>query len=99
MSSSRSGKPDPDLEGVELLFHQKGGSANFGAKMALSLNGVDQDCMNPITGSTCRAKCSNILHDICIIFKALIGGDQPSSQAEGSLLTTPCLPKPARKII
>ncbi len=58
-----SGKPVPDLEGVELLFHQKGGSASFGAKMALSLNGVDLSCMNSITGSTCRAKCSNILHD------------------------------------
>ncbi len=54
MSQSRSGKPDPDLEGVELLFHQKGGSASFGAKKALSLNGVDPGCMNPITGSTCR---------------------------------------------
>jgi len=32
MSRSWSGKPDPDLEGVELLFHQKGGSASFGAK-------------------------------------------------------------------
>jgi len=63
MSQSGSGKPDPDLEGVELLFHQKGGSASFGTKMALSLNGVDRGCMNPITGSTCRAKCSNILHD------------------------------------
>ncbi len=30
MSQSGSGKPDPDLEGVELLFHQKGGSASFG---------------------------------------------------------------------
>jgi hypothetical protein len=63
MSQSRLGKPDPDLEAVELLFHQKGGSASFGAKMELSLNGVDPGCMNPITGSTCRAKCSNILHD------------------------------------
>jgi hypothetical protein len=41
MSLSRSGKLDPDLEGVELLFHQKGGSASFGIKMALFLNGVD----------------------------------------------------------
>jgi hypothetical protein len=48
---------------VELLLHKKGGSAGFGAKMALSLNGVDPSCMNSITGSTCRAKCSNILHD------------------------------------
>ncbi len=63
MSQSGSGKPDPVLEGVELLFHQKGGSASFGAKLSLSLNGVDPGCMNWITGSTCRAKCSNILHD------------------------------------
>jgi hypothetical protein len=62
MSLSRSGNLDPVLEGVELLFHQKGGSASFGAKMTLSLNGVDLGCMNSITGSTCRAKCSNILH-------------------------------------
>jgi hypothetical protein len=62
MSQCGSGKPDPDLEGVKLLFHQKGGSASFGAKMVLSLNGVDPGCMNPIIGSTCRAKCSNILH-------------------------------------
>ncbi len=31
--------------------------------MALSLNGVDLGCMNSITWSTCRAKCTNILHD------------------------------------
>ncbi len=58
-----SGKLDPDLEGVELLFHRKGGSASFGAKMALSLNGVDPSCTNSITGSTCRAKYSDILND------------------------------------
>ncbi len=46
MSRSESGKPDPDLEGVELLFHWKGESASFGAKMALSLNGVEPSCMN-----------------------------------------------------
>ncbi len=67
MSQSGSGKPDPDLEGVELLFHQKGGSASFGAKMALPLNGVDLSCMKSITGSTCTAKCSNILHDNGIV--------------------------------
>jgi hypothetical protein len=60
MIRSGSGKLDPVLEGVELLFHQKGGSASFGAKMALSLNGVDLGCLNPVAGSTCRAKCSNI---------------------------------------
>ncbi len=63
MSWSGSGKPDPVLDGVELLLHQKGGSASFGAKMALSLNGVDSDCMNSNTGSTCTTKGSNILHD------------------------------------
>ncbi len=29
MSRSGSGKPDPDLEGVELLLYQKGGSSSF----------------------------------------------------------------------
>jgi len=63
MSQSGLGKLDPHLEGVELLFHQNGGSASFGAKLALSLNGVDLGCMNSVTGCTCRTKCSNILHD------------------------------------
>jgi hypothetical protein len=40
MSQSGSDKPDPDLEGMDLLFHQKGGSASFGAKMVLPLNVV-----------------------------------------------------------
>jgi len=48
MSHSASGKPNPDLEGVEWHFHQKGGSASFGTKMVLSFNGVDPGCMNPI---------------------------------------------------
>jgi hypothetical protein len=64
MSWSGSGKQDPDLEGVELVFHQKGGSVSFGTKMALSLNGEYLGCMNSITGYTCRAKCSNIFDDI-----------------------------------
>jgi hypothetical protein len=55
---------------VELLFHQKGASASFGTKMTLSLNGVDPSYMNSITGSTCRAKCSNIFHDNCKEFNA-----------------------------
>jgi hypothetical protein len=63
MSRSGLGKLNPDIEGSGLLFHQKGGSASFGAKMVLSLNGVDLGCMNPITVSTYRAKCSNILHN------------------------------------
>ncbi len=67
MSHSGLGKLDPFLEGVELLFHQKGGSASFGTKMVLSLNGVDPGCLNQITRSTCRAKCSNILHDTALL--------------------------------
>jgi hypothetical protein len=63
MSRSGSGKLDPDLEGVKLLLHQKGGSASFGTKMVLSLNGVDPSCRNSVTGSTCRAKISNILQN------------------------------------
>ncbi len=64
MSQSGLVKLDPELEGVELLLHLKGGKANFGAKVVLSLNGVDLSCMNSITVSICRAKCSNILkHD------------------------------------
>ncbi len=55
MSKSGSGKPD--LEGVDQL--------------ALSLNGVDPGCMNPITGSTCRAKCSNILHNNTMLLKLI----------------------------
>jgi hypothetical protein len=62
-SQSRLGKPDPELEGVELFFHLKGGRTSFGAKVVLSFNGVDLSCINSITGSTCRAKCSNILND------------------------------------
>ncbi len=61
MSQSGSGKPDSDLEGVELLFHQKGGSASFGAKMALSLNGVDPGCINPITASSFSAQISYMI--------------------------------------
>jgi hypothetical protein len=36
MSQSGTGKPDLVLEGVELHFQQKGGSASFGAKVAPS---------------------------------------------------------------
>jgi hypothetical protein len=57
MSLSGSGNLGPVLEEVELLFHPKGGSASFGAKVALSLKGVDPSCKNSITGSTFRAKC------------------------------------------
>ncbi len=67
MSQSGSGKPDPILEGYELLFHPKGGSASFGAKM-VSLNRVDPSCMNPFTGSTCVEQSAQISYMIRYIF-------------------------------
>jgi hypothetical protein len=51
MSQSGSGRPHPVLEGVELLFHQKGGSASFGTKVAPSLNGGDLSFVNSVAGS------------------------------------------------
>jgi hypothetical protein len=36
MSHPGSGKPDPVLEGMELLFQQKGGSGSFGTKVVQS---------------------------------------------------------------
>jgi hypothetical protein len=51
------------LEGVELLLQKESGSASFGAKVVLSLNGADPSYMNSVTGSACREKCSNILLD------------------------------------
>jgi hypothetical protein len=56
VSRSGSCKPDPDLEGVELLFHWKGGSDSFGTKMTLSLNGVDPSCINSDMFWACSTK-------------------------------------------
>jgi hypothetical protein len=40
------------------------GSASFGAKVALSLNGVDPSFMNSVAGSyLVKPSCSNILDD------------------------------------
>jgi hypothetical protein len=46
MSRSGSGKLDPVLEAVALLFQKESGSASFGAKVVPSLNGVDLSYMN-----------------------------------------------------
>jgi hypothetical protein len=61
---------DPDqvywirvLERVELLLQKESGAASFGAKVAPSLKRVDLTFTKPVTGSVCRAKCSNILQD------------------------------------
>ncbi len=51
------------LEGVEPLIQMESRSDNFGAKLTSSLNGADPSFMNSVTGSICRAKCSNILQD------------------------------------
>ncbi len=59
---------DPDqvywiwvLEGVEPLLQKESRSASFGAKVAPSLKRADTSFMNSVTGSVCRAKCSNFL--------------------------------------
>jgi hypothetical protein len=36
---------------VELTFQRESGSTSFGAKVALSLNGVDPSFMNSVAGS------------------------------------------------
>jgi hypothetical protein len=63
MSRSRLGYRIRLLEGVELLIQMESRSANFGAKLGPSLNGADPSFINSVTGSVCRAKCSNILQD------------------------------------
>jgi hypothetical protein len=57
MRWSGSGKPDPDLEGVELLFHQKDGSASFGAKMALSEQVVLTQLLDPLVEQSAQISC------------------------------------------
>jgi hypothetical protein len=61
---------DPDqvyqigyLERVEPLLQKESGLASFGTKVAPSLNGEEMSFMNSVTGSACRAKCSDILQD------------------------------------
>ncbi len=51
MSPSRSRILDPIEKGVESLFQEESGSASFGAKVALSLNGVDPSFMNSVARS------------------------------------------------
>ena len=41
MSQSITVKPDPVLEGMDLLFQQKGGSASFGTKMVFEWSGSE----------------------------------------------------------
>jgi hypothetical protein len=90
MSQTRS-----SFRGVELLFQQKGGSASFGAKVALSLNGVDPSCMNSNTVTSCREKvlkyltqyminvgCSALCKELCraIPFSILLFDQMSPSQ-------------------
>ncbi len=63
MSGSGSGLVDTVFRGVEPLLQKESESASFGTKGVPSLNGADLSSMNSVTGSACRAKCSNILHD------------------------------------
>ncbi len=63
MSRSGSGYWIWFLEGVEPLIQMESRLANFGAKLVPSSNGVNPSFMNSVTGSICRAKCSNISQD------------------------------------
>ncbi len=65
MSGSRSGLLDLGLEWWKRFSKRKADPASFGAKVAPSLNRADPSFMNSVTGSVCRAKCSNILQDRC----------------------------------
>jgi hypothetical protein len=62
---------DPDqvyriryLEGMELLLLKESGSASFGTKVALSLNGADPSFMNSVIGSACREQSAQISYMI-----------------------------------
>jgi hypothetical protein len=55
-----------DLEGVEPFLQKESRSASFGAKVAPSLERADTSFMNSVTGSVCRAKCSNFLQDTAV---------------------------------
>ena len=63
MSGSKSGLLDTVLEGWSYFSKRKVDPASFGVKVVPSLNGADPSFMNSVTGSVCRAKCSNILQD------------------------------------
>ena len=61
MSRSGTGLLDPVLWGWSRFSKRKADPSSIGAKVAPSLNGADPSFMNSVTGSVCRAKCSNIL--------------------------------------
>ncbi len=53
---------------MEPLFQEESGSANFGAKVVLSLNGVDPSFMNSVVGSYLQsqvAQISYMIHCLC----------------------------------
>ncbi len=63
MSGSRSGLLDPVLDWWSRFSKRKADQTSFGAKVLPLLNGADPSFINSVTGSICRAKCSNILQD------------------------------------
>ncbi len=71
MSQSGSGYWIRFLEGLEPLIQMESRSTNFGTKLAPSLNGADLSFVNSVTGSVCRAKCSNTVQDITVIYAPL----------------------------
>ncbi len=59
-----TGKPDPVLVGWSCFSNRQVDRLVLAPKWHCLWNVVDPSCVNSITGSACRAKCSNILHDI-----------------------------------
>jgi hypothetical protein len=66
MSGSSSGLLDKVLKGMEPLLQKESRSTSFGAKVAPCLKRADPSFMNSVTGSVCRAECSNTLQDIML---------------------------------
>jgi hypothetical protein len=71
---------------VELLVQKESGSASFGAKVVPSLQMVNPSFMNSVTGSVCRAKCSNILQDM---YKKFWGRQYSTESIDSRLVEHP----------
>jgi hypothetical protein len=85
---------DPDqeyliqyLKWVEPLLQKESGSASFGTKVVPSLNGMDPSFLwTQLLDPTCRAKCSNILHDIAMLGVIMLGAVMLSAVAPKKVL-------------
>ncbi len=71
MSQSRSRILNPVFRGGGAAFPKGKQIDQFWHKVAPSLNGVDPSLHTQLLDPTCRAKCSNILHDMSTDFESL----------------------------